>query len=431
MNINLAEDKTKELDINLDIKFFKEEEEETTETSKEKQFDWQFYISYNDDLKYLSTPEKAYQHWIDSGEKENRCASEIDFYERIECQKSDLPKDFNCHDYLELNPDLQRIFGNNKYKAIAHFCQHGKNEGRLYNRKALKQENTIKAQDRYNNLSFRSASIFEKIAKKFGDELQNVAYHPIPPLNTVEACGNQNITDYINDMLFYTQDIIQQCLLERSSRILDLGCGAGKIGRGLLPYLNQKGSYLGIDVNRSAIDWCTQNITTRNANFIFKSINIANNYYYDGDNKQQNEYDFNFLDSREFDCIISIGLFNYLKPTDTVQYLQKIVKVLTQTGVAYLTFYTTNCELFIPPESAELSLNIEKAENSFWYEHRCNKYFSVYHLSWLESMLSDAGLVIVSSSSTSQEKKLGISVCETQYLVTGIKSENCYEFNRK
>ncbi|NJR57769.1 MAG: glycosyltransferase [Cyanobacteria bacterium CRU_2_1] len=96
-------------------------------------FDWEFYVEYYEDLRYLSNFEEAYQHWIQHGQFEKRYGSEDEFYEQIGFKKSDLPEDFDCKNYLSLNPDVKQVYGNNKYKVIQHFLQHGEQEQREYN----------------------------------------------------------------------------------------------------------------------------------------------------------------------------------------------------------------------------------------------------------------------------------------------------------
>ena len=41
-------------------------------------------------------------------------------------------------------------------------------------------------------------------------------------------------------------------------RVLDVGCGIGRMARPLAGYLTGDGSYDGFDVNREGIRWCTR-----------------------------------------------------------------------------------------------------------------------------------------------------------------------------
>ena len=44
----------------------------------------------------------------------------------------DLPEDFSWEKYLTLNPDLVKVFGNNKNAVIRHWIDYGRKEGRAY-----------------------------------------------------------------------------------------------------------------------------------------------------------------------------------------------------------------------------------------------------------------------------------------------------------
>jgi SAM-dependent methyltransferase len=419
LNLELSEEETEELETNLKVILGDRKELNSIEQKTKWQFDWQFYVDYHEDLQYLDTPEKAYDHWLNHGRQENRCGSELDFYKELKYRKSDLPEDFNDRDYLDLNPDLKRSFGGNKYKAIAHFLKYGRKEGRIYNRNSLK-ENTLATGNHHNSLSPQLQWIFSKIAEKFSHELSHVAYSPIPSIELIKSCGSNNIPHYIENMSFYTQDIIRQCILKRNSKILDFGCGAGRIARGLLQYLDREGSYLGIDVNRSAIDWCNQNITTRNANFTFRSIDITNSYYYNDDNLQQNNYDFSFLGAAKFDCIVAICLFNHLKLTDTKQYLQEIAKRLVKDGVAYLTFFTIDEEFFQFRYRTGLHVDLNSGEDGVWHGYQHNDFFAGYETSMLESMFTEARLTVIDSSLGSWAEKSNARIYQDWYLLTGI-----------
>jgi len=81
-------------------------------------FDWEFYINKYRDLKKagIDTEEKALEHWIKYGKKEERIFT-------------DIPIFFNWIEYLNQNKDLKETIENEE-DAWRHFIYHGQYEGR-------------------------------------------------------------------------------------------------------------------------------------------------------------------------------------------------------------------------------------------------------------------------------------------------------------
>jgi ubiquinone/menaquinone biosynthesis C-methylase UbiE len=53
----------------------------------------------------------------------------------------------------------------------------------------------------------------------------------------------------------------QENLIRKDSRVFDVGCGLGRLARVLTDFLSPDGAYYGIDANESSIDWCRKNYT--------------------------------------------------------------------------------------------------------------------------------------------------------------------------
>lgn len=67
--------------------------------------------------------------------------------------------------------------------------------------------------------------------------------------------------------------------MQSDARILDIGCGCGLMALYLKDYLNQSGSYVGVDIHRPAIRWCEKSITPQHENFQFKHIDVRSLAY--------------------------------------------------------------------------------------------------------------------------------------------------------
>jgi SAM-dependent methyltransferase len=60
--------------------------------------------------------------------------------------------------------------------------------------------------------------------------------------------------------------------LQSDQRILDIGCGPGRMAIPLTRFLTEKGRYDGVDTWTEAVDWCAKNITPRFGNFHFSTL---------------------------------------------------------------------------------------------------------------------------------------------------------------
>ena len=132
----------------------------------------------------------------------------------------------------------------------------------------------------------------------------------------------------------------EHCGLKSSSVVLDIGCGCGRIATPLAKYLSE-GTYHGVDIMESMIDWCKTNISTRVPNFHFHHADLSNSLYR-SEGRTSDSYVFPFPDEM-FDIIFATSVFTHLVPASANQYAREIARLLkTGTGRAFLTFYLTN-----------------------------------------------------------------------------------------
>src|ERR687892_593067 len=83
--------------------------------------------------------------------------------------------------------------------------------------------------------------------------------------------------------------------LQPDERVLDVGCGIGRMARPLAGYLSSEGSYDGFDVNRDGIAWCRRRYR-RHANFRFEVADLFNARYNPRGAQRADEYRFPYDD---------------------------------------------------------------------------------------------------------------------------------------
>lgn len=81
------------------------------------------------------------------------------------------------------------------------------------------------------------------------------------------------------DVARHYADILLNKDLPGDARILDMGCGFGRIAMALAKRVGPKVHYTGLDPNAAGIDWAQRNITSHYPNFSFRHIDIVSRPY--------------------------------------------------------------------------------------------------------------------------------------------------------
>lgn len=141
----------------------------------------------------------------------------------------------------------------------------------------------------------------------------------------------------------WARHLIDLCDLEPGERVLDVGCGAGRLAIPLTEYLSREGTYEGLDVLPWAVDWCRQEITSRHPGFTFTHADVASGQYYPEGSVEAEQYTLPY-ESGRFDVVCALSLFTHMLPDGLERYLSEFARVLGEGGRALLTFYLLNDE---------------------------------------------------------------------------------------
>lgn len=128
--------------------------------------------------------------------------------------------------------------------------------------------------------------------------------------------------------------------LQPGERVLDVGCGIGRMARPLAGYLSADGSYDGFDVNREGIAWCRRRYR-RHPNFRFEVADIFNARYNPQGAHRADEYRFPH-DDASFDFVLATSVFTHLLEADATNYLAECARVLAPGGRLFATFFLLN-----------------------------------------------------------------------------------------
>jgi len=155
-------------------------------------------------------------------------------------------------------------------------------------------------------------------------------------LNDVVGGGDPEVIDTIN-----TAMIEQLETIEPGMRVLDFGCGCGRVALPMLERLGESGSLVGVDIIPDMIEFCDQQIVPHFPNSEFFQLQAKNSHYKSWTKSESQNVksisslsDFN---SASFDLIFAFSVFTHLNTADTKAYLKEIAALLKPGGKALLS----------------------------------------------------------------------------------------------
>lgn len=134
--------------------------------------------------------------------------------------------------------------------------------------------------------------------------------------------------------------------LSPHDRVLDIGCGTGRMALPLTQYLNG-GTYDGFDIAKPAINWCRDVYSSRYPHFHFHHADIHNDLYNRRGRQRAEQFHLPFQENT-FDFVFLTSVFTHMLPDAIANYLAEITRVMKPTAQCLATFF------LITPESLQL-----------------------------------------------------------------------------
>ena len=118
-------------------------------------------------------------------------------------------------------------------------------------------------------------------------------------------------------------------------KVLDVGCGQGRMARPMTEFLT--GRYEGFDIDKSGIEWCRDNYKDA-PNFTFHHADVFNARYNKGGKTPAKDFRFPFEDNG-FDRVFLTSVFTHMFKDDVENYLSEIARVLKPGGSCLITWF--------------------------------------------------------------------------------------------
>jgi len=206
--------------------------------------------------------------------------------------------------------------------------------------------------------------------------------------------------------------------LEPDQRVLEIGCGMGRLALPMTKYL-QKGEYYGLDIIPICIEYCKDNIEEKYLNSHFRLLDVYNKEYNRLSKFRGSDIRLPF-ESDYFDFVCLQSVFTHMLPDDVRNYLKEINRVLKKGGRCLITY-------FILKDPAQTVFKSKKLDFQFKFE----KYWSTnekvpekaiaFDEQDVRRMYSDADLIIEEPIHYGRWNSDGTGI-ESQDVIIGLKN---------
>ncbi len=209
---------------------------------------------------------------------------------------------------------------------------------------------------------------------------------PLPPWRLRNVGGG----DFRRVGREFLRIFVQHGGLEPHHRVLDVGCGVGRMALPLLDYLRPPGSYDGFDVVGESVDWCRRRIGSRRRDFRFHHADLRHPVYNPDGAAAAAEYRFAFADAT-FDFVLLTSVFTHLLEPEARRYLAETARVLRPGGRVVATFFLLPATGDPAPPGAELAF-AHRLGASWVVDAEQPERAVAYAEPWLREALAAAGL---------------------------------------
>jgi SAM-dependent methyltransferase len=157
----------------------------------------------------------------------------------------------------------------------------------------------------------------------------------MPPSAGVHIIGG----DYHRTAMEYLGYFTDLVGLRETARVLDVGCGFGRMAYALTHYLRAGGSYLGFDVMADAIQFCKRAHASRAGAFEFVHLDAKNGMYNTGGALDDARIEF---PARDVDFVIMTSVITHLLVDATRNYFRQTARSLKRGGCALITSFVVD-----------------------------------------------------------------------------------------
>ncbi len=168
-------------------------------------------------------------------------------------------------------------------------------------------------------------------------QLRRNRFLPAPPAE-LTFCGDG---DYRAIGAEFLGHFVRLADLQPQERVLDIGCGIGRMAVPLTQYLSDAGSYMGVDIVAEGIAWCERTISACYENFRFQHLDLRHPLYNPAGLTSAANIRFPFADG-SFDFICLTSVVTHIDSAVLLNYAREIGRLLGPGGRCFVTAFLVN-----------------------------------------------------------------------------------------
>ena len=228
-----------------------------------------------------------------------------------------------------------------------------------------------------------------------------VAYEPelVPPPPLMRSEGITVLEEWFRWGEEWSMLLRLHGTLHPAARVMEIGCGLGRIAFPLRYLLGRDGRYTGFEIVREKIDFLQRTFTPAHPNFRFVHADVRNTYYNPAGRLAPTDYRFP-ADGATHDLVFAASVLTHMLPENTAHYLRESARVLRPGGRCVVSlFLLDHYERGRPRPSVF-------ARPDFAFDHRWGEWgdgfatvhlenpeqMTAYRLALVERLAADAGL---------------------------------------
>lgn len=150
-------------------------------------------------------------------------------------------------------------------------------------------------------------------------------------------------------------------------RVLDFGCGCGRVARQMMQQKKQPIEYCGLDLNKAAIEWSAENLSPRHPGFTFRHLDFHNAQFNPGGAPQPLPFP---VPENHYTLALACSVFTHIIESDIGFFFRECAKALADDGLLWSTWFVFDKRFFpaLQPFQNALYINLDDPSNAVWYD---------------------------------------------------------------